>query len=169
MCVVGSLATFPLPRWSSRLATLTHLGPDLLLVSAAETHHELALRTQRTQRSTVQPEHRRALPISFLLVLLCVLCFVAPRAASLSFVLTMASATSFARRSISERSIRVLVSPTPATFAERRSILQVLEQYGPVEVFKMTPVWLPSRCHLQSLCLGFTFKEQTKHAAGHRC
>ncbi|GAB0134977.1 hypothetical protein EsDP_00003329 [Epichloe bromicola] len=44
-----------------------------------------------------------------------------------------------ARRSIAERSIRVLVSPTPITFAERRSVLQVLEQYGPVEVFKMTP------------------------------
>ncbi|KAG8417997.1 hypothetical protein J3458_005443 [Metarhizium acridum] len=43
------------------------------------------------------------------------------------------------RRSIPERSIRVLVSPTPVTFAERRSVLQVLEQYGPVEVFKMTP------------------------------
>ncbi|KFG83784.1 hypothetical protein MANI_009407 [Metarhizium anisopliae] len=43
------------------------------------------------------------------------------------------------RRSIPERSIRVLVSPAPVTFAERRSVLQVLEQYGSVEVFKMTP------------------------------
>ncbi|OAA46082.1 hypothetical protein NOR_02835 [Metarhizium rileyi] len=52
----------------------------------------------------------------------------------------MASAITIARRcSIAERSIRVLVSPTPVTFAERRSVLHVLEQYGPVEVFKMTP------------------------------
>lgn len=45
-------------------------------------------------------------------------------------------------RTLRERSIRVLVSPTPITFAERRSILQVLEQYGPVEFFKMLPVGL---------------------------
>ncbi|CAH0024328.1 unnamed protein product [Clonostachys rhizophaga] len=38
-----------------------------------------------------------------------------------------------------DRSFRVLVSPTPVTFAERRSILQVLEQHGPIEVFKRTP------------------------------
>lgn len=43
-------------------------------------------------------------------------------------------------RTLRERSIRVLVSPTPITFAERRSVLQVLEQYGPVEFFKMLPV-----------------------------
>ncbi|KAL7936948.1 hypothetical protein V8C35DRAFT_277449 [Trichoderma chlorosporum] len=42
-------------------------------------------------------------------------------------------------RALRERSIRVLVSPTPISFAERRSVLQVLEQYGPVEVFQMTP------------------------------
>ncbi|KAL7799060.1 hypothetical protein V8C37DRAFT_146249 [Trichoderma ceciliae] len=42
-------------------------------------------------------------------------------------------------RALRERSIRVLVSPTPITFAERRSILQVLEQYGPIEFFKMAP------------------------------
>ncbi|TFB04070.1 hypothetical protein CCMA1212_003702 [Trichoderma ghanense] len=42
-------------------------------------------------------------------------------------------------RVLSERSIRVLVTPTPITFAERRSVLQVLEQYGPVEFFRMTP------------------------------
>ncbi|PTB39033.1 hypothetical protein M441DRAFT_29327 [Trichoderma asperellum CBS 433.97] len=42
-------------------------------------------------------------------------------------------------RTLRERSIRVLVSPTPITFAERRSVLQVLEQYGPVEFFKMLP------------------------------
>ncbi|CAH0053213.1 unnamed protein product [Clonostachys solani] len=38
-----------------------------------------------------------------------------------------------------DRSLRVLVAPTPVTFAERRSILQVLEQHGPIEVFKRTP------------------------------
>ncbi|KAK5987223.1 hypothetical protein PT974_11347 [Cladobotryum mycophilum] len=42
-------------------------------------------------------------------------------------------------RALSARSIRVLVTPTPITFAERRSILQVLEQYGAVEMFKMPP------------------------------
>ncbi|KAL7814682.1 hypothetical protein V8C44DRAFT_37604 [Trichoderma aethiopicum] len=42
-------------------------------------------------------------------------------------------------RVLGERSIRVLVTPTPITFAERRSVLQVLEQYGPVEFFRMTP------------------------------
>ncbi|KAG6026798.1 hypothetical protein E4U40_001864 [Claviceps sp. LM458 group G5] len=51
----------------------------------------------------------------------------------------MQSVASTARRVIAERSIRVLVSPTPITFAERRSVLQVLEQYGPIEVFRMTP------------------------------
>ncbi|KAG6058954.1 hypothetical protein E4U17_007288 [Claviceps sp. LM77 group G4] len=52
----------------------------------------------------------------------------------------MQSVASTARRAIAaERSIRVLVSPTPITFAERRSVLQVLEQYGPIEVFRMTP------------------------------
>lgn len=54
----------------------------------------------------------------------------------------MQSVASTARRAIAERSIRVLVSPTPITFAERRSVLQVLEQYGPIEVFRMTPVSL---------------------------
>ncbi|KAM4063933.1 hypothetical protein HRG_007023 [Hirsutella rhossiliensis] len=51
----------------------------------------------------------------------------------------MAASASQALRSMRERSIRVLVTPTPLTFAERRSVLQVLEQHGPVEVFKMTP------------------------------
>lgn len=41
-----------------------------------------------------------------------------------------------------KRSIRVMVSPAPATFAERRSILQVLERYGPVDMFRMSPVSL---------------------------
>lgn len=48
-------------------------------------------------------------------------------------------------RVLGERSIRVLVTPTPITFAERRSVLQVLEQYGPVEFFRMTPVRAPVR------------------------
>ncbi|KAG6034526.1 hypothetical protein E4U41_006517 [Claviceps citrina] len=51
----------------------------------------------------------------------------------------MQSTAILARRPVAERSIRVLVSPTPVTFAERRSVLQVLEQYGPVDVFTMTP------------------------------
>ncbi|KAG5919389.1 hypothetical protein E4U42_006533 [Claviceps africana] len=51
----------------------------------------------------------------------------------------MKSAANLARRRITPRSIRVLVSPVPVTFAERRSVLQVLEQYGPVEVFQMAP------------------------------
>lgn len=51
----------------------------------------------------------------------------------------MASAPHAFWRSMRERSIRVLVTPTPVTFAERRTVLQVLEQHGPVEVFKMTP------------------------------
>ncbi|PNY22584.1 Uncharacterized protein TCAP_07092 [Tolypocladium capitatum] len=51
----------------------------------------------------------------------------------------MASIAGAARRSMSQRSIRILVSPTPITFAERRAVLQVLEQHGPVDVFKMTP------------------------------
>ncbi|KAG6003387.1 hypothetical protein E4U21_002062 [Claviceps maximensis] len=51
----------------------------------------------------------------------------------------MQSATGLILRSVAQRSIRVLVSPTPVTFAQRRSVLQVLEQYGPVEVFQMAP------------------------------
>lgn len=69
--------------------------------------------------------------------------------------ITMSSASSVARRFLSQRSIRVLVSPTPVTFAERRSILQVLEQYGPVEVFKMTPV--------RFIPLATTFKSSIQH------
>ena len=52
----------------------------------------------------------------------------------------MAAAVRLARRPVADRSIRILVSPTPVTFTERRSVLQVLEQYGQVEVFQMTPV-----------------------------
>ncbi|KAJ6443188.1 putative NADH-ubiquinone oxidoreductase 18 kDa subunit [Purpureocillium lavendulum] len=51
----------------------------------------------------------------------------------------MAFVSRASRSSMRERSIRVLVSPTPVTFAERRSVLQVLEQYGPVDVFRMAP------------------------------
>ncbi|KAF4345443.1 hypothetical protein FBEOM_552 [Fusarium beomiforme] len=40
---------------------------------------------------------------------------------------------------IGKRSIRLFVSPAPVNFAERRSILRVLEQYGPVEFFKLIP------------------------------
>lgn len=41
---------------------------------------------------------------------------------------------------LARRSIRVLISPTPSTFAERRSILQVLKQYGKIDVFKREDV-----------------------------
>jgi hypothetical protein len=46
-----------------------------------------------------------------------------------------------------------MVSPAPATFAERRSILQVLEQYGPVDVFKKSPVSLFYKQQLKDLVL----------------
>ncbi|KOS20091.1 hypothetical protein ESCO_006151 [Escovopsis weberi] len=55
----------------------------------------------------------------------------------------MASAGNGARQikglRMNARSLRVLVTPTPITFAERRSVLQVLEQFGPIEMFKMSP------------------------------
>ncbi|OAA72689.1 hypothetical protein LEL_08473 [Akanthomyces lecanii RCEF 1005] len=37
---------------------------------------------------------------------------------------------------LASRSIRVMISPTPSTFAERRSILQVLKKYGHIDVFR---------------------------------
>ncbi|KAJ4313975.1 hypothetical protein N0V84_009153 [Fusarium piperis] len=37
------------------------------------------------------------------------------------------------------RSIAIAVSPPPATLAERRSILQLLEKHGPVEYFRAIP------------------------------
>ncbi|KAF5578083.1 hypothetical protein FPCIR_11740 [Fusarium pseudocircinatum] len=40
---------------------------------------------------------------------------------------------------IGKRSIRLFVSPAPVNFAERRSVLRALEQYGPVEFFKLMP------------------------------
>ncbi|KAF7543239.1 hypothetical protein G7Z17_g10896 [Cylindrodendrum hubeiense] len=43
------------------------------------------------------------------------------------------------RQQIAPRSISILVSPPPVNFAERRSILQVLEQHGRVEFFKSVP------------------------------
>ncbi|KAF4965199.1 hypothetical protein FZEAL_10791 [Fusarium zealandicum] len=44
-----------------------------------------------------------------------------------------------ARGELAERSISISVRPPPVTFAERRSILQALEQHGPVEFFKPVP------------------------------
>ncbi|KFA65978.1 hypothetical protein S40285_10507 [Stachybotrys chlorohalonatus IBT 40285] len=41
------------------------------------------------------------------------------------------------RTTMRQRSLRVLVSPPPITFAERRSVLQVLEQHGPIEFFQL--------------------------------
>lgn len=43
-------------------------------------------------------------------------------------------------RSWAKRSLRILVEPAPVTFAERRSVLQVLQQKGPIEVFTVVPV-----------------------------
>ncbi|QGI64449.1 hypothetical protein CEK26_008403 [Fusarium fujikuroi] len=40
---------------------------------------------------------------------------------------------------IGKRSIRLYVSPAPVNFAERRSVLGALEQYGQVEFFKLMP------------------------------
>ncbi|OAA57670.1 hypothetical protein ISF_06911 [Cordyceps fumosorosea ARSEF 2679] len=37
---------------------------------------------------------------------------------------------------LASRSIRIMISPAPATFAERHSILQVLKKYGAVDIFK---------------------------------
>ncbi|ATY66126.1 hypothetical protein A9K55_001334 [Cordyceps militaris] len=37
---------------------------------------------------------------------------------------------------LANRSLRIMISPAPATFAERRSILQVLQKYGPVDIFR---------------------------------
>ncbi|KAM3446986.1 hypothetical protein MY3296_009143 [Beauveria thailandica] len=37
---------------------------------------------------------------------------------------------------LASRSIRIMISPTPSTFAERRSILQVLKKYGHVDTFR---------------------------------
>ncbi|RDA85437.1 hypothetical protein CP532_1535 [Ophiocordyceps camponoti-leonardi (nom. inval.)] len=42
-------------------------------------------------------------------------------------------------KSLADRTIRVLVSPTPITFAERRAVLHVLEKHGAVQMFRMTP------------------------------
>ncbi|KAF4584123.1 pal1-like protein [Ophiocordyceps camponoti-floridani] len=43
------------------------------------------------------------------------------------------------RQCFSSRTIRVLVSPTPVTFTERRAVLQVLEKHGAIQMFRMTP------------------------------
>lgn len=43
-------------------------------------------------------------------------------------------------RPLWDRSLRILVHPIPLTFRERRAILQVLEDVGPVEVFRQDPV-----------------------------
>ncbi|PHH73806.1 hypothetical protein CDD82_5261 [Ophiocordyceps australis] len=37
------------------------------------------------------------------------------------------------------RSLSILVTPTPITLTERRAVLQVLEQHGRVDFFKMAP------------------------------
>lgn len=52
----------------------------------------------------------------------------------------VSSAMQRARQSLMGRSVTVHAFPPPISFAERRSILQVLQQHGPVEVFKLIPV-----------------------------
>ncbi|KAM0420860.1 hypothetical protein ACHAPT_011390 [Fusarium lateritium] len=52
----------------------------------------------------------------------------------------MSSATRALRiKDRASRSISIAVTPSPVTFAERRSILKLLEQHGPVEFFKVIP------------------------------
>jgi hypothetical protein len=48
--------------------------------------------------------------------------------------------------SLGARSVRVLVRPSPITFSERRAVLEVLQNHGPIEMFRMTPVcsWIES-------------------------
>lgn len=43
-----------------------------------------------------------------------------------------------------QRTLAISVYPSPTNFAERRSILQVLEQYGQVDFFKSLPVSISS-------------------------
>ncbi|KAH7148585.1 hypothetical protein EDB81DRAFT_882999 [Dactylonectria macrodidyma] len=50
-----------------------------------------------------------------------------------------ANAAAIAREQIAPRSISITVSPPPVNFAERRSVLQVLERHGRVEFFKSVP------------------------------
>ena len=52
----------------------------------------------------------------------------------------MANLVKELRDTMSLRSVRVLVSPTPVTFAERRSVLALLQKSGPIEHFKMVQV-----------------------------
>lgn len=68
------------------------------------------------------------------------------RAAQLSAKAERLATTHLKNVEIGKRSIRLYVSPAPVNFAERRSVLRALEQYGPVEFFKLMPVWLISNC-----------------------
>ncbi|KAH6899864.1 hypothetical protein B0T10DRAFT_554425 [Thelonectria olida] len=65
----------------------------------------------------------------------------APNSASTASaaVSTTLNAVRRAMKPYSHRSISVSVSPAPINFAERRSVLQVLQRYGPVEFFKAVP------------------------------
>jgi hypothetical protein len=47
---------------------------------------------------------------------------------------------------LAQRSLRILVSPPPVTFAERRSVLHALEQHGRMVHFKGTPVGHVGNC-----------------------
>ena len=70
-----------------------------------------------------------------------------------SIAILMAAAVSrwtnaAANRTWANRTLRVLVSPEPLSFADRRSVLQVLQRQGTIEAFRIDPVcaddWL--RC-----------------------
>jgi hypothetical protein len=53
---------------------------------------------------------------------------------------TAALARRTTAQSMAQRTLAISVYPSPTNFAERRSILQVLEQYGQVDFFKSLPV-----------------------------
>ncbi|KAH7255637.1 uncharacterized protein BKA55DRAFT_592890 [Fusarium redolens] len=61
------------------------------------------------------------------------------RAAQLAVKAERMATTHLKNIEIGKRSIRLYVSPAPVNFAERRSVLRALEQYGPVEFFKLMP------------------------------
>ncbi|KAF4125715.1 hypothetical protein GMORB2_0959 [Geosmithia morbida] len=54
-------------------------------------------------------------------------------------VSTVGWSRSAINRAWAQRTLRILVSPRPITFAERRSVLQVLQDKCGIDVFKMVP------------------------------
>lgn len=57
-----------------------------------------------------------------------------------------AAATKLRNQELGKRTLYLKVSRAPVSFNERRSILRALEQHGPVEFFKLMPVWLSPAC-----------------------